>query len=70
MGVALSEHIKLAVFIQVMTGAYKLSLVYLEVKRLCSARLALTNPDSQANLGSLSTELKTGYTKEGFKGVL
>lgn len=46
MGVALSEHIKLAVFIQVMTGAYKLSLVYLEGKRFCSARLALTNSGS------------------------
>lgn len=68
MGVSLSEHIKLAVLVQVMMGAYRLSLVYLKEKRLCSAGLALTKPGSQTNLGSLSTELKTGYTKDGFKG--
>lgn len=50
---------------QVMTGAYRLALVFLEEKRLCSARLVLTHLGSQPNLGSLFTELKTGYTKEG-----
>lgn len=65
MGVSLSEHIKLDVLNQVMTGTYRLALVFLEEKRLCSARLVQTHLGSQPNLGSLSTELKTGYTKEG-----